>query len=1056
MGIEIRLAAFGAEARAELARLLDELRGGDPLAPATVLVPTNFVGIAARRSLAWDSERGLAGVSFSTIYRLAELLGAARLAATARRPVSTPVLAAAIRSTLEADAGVFELSREHPATEKALLAAHRALSDLEPAMLDVLAAQSPKAADVVRVHRAVQSRLAQKWYSEQDLLASATAAAVPGAPLLDGVGAVIVYLPERLTPAQRRFLQKLAGSRPVVVLAGMTGDPDVDAETVHDVGLLGELGPAQLAKTWSVPVGDRIISVSDADDEVRTVVRGVVDAARRGVPFDRMALLYGSAQPYARLLHEQLTASAVPFNGAALGSLAESLVGRTALDLLALHERDYHRADLLALLNSAPLHHNGRLAPVAAWERISRAAGVVRGAAQWDKRLAVLIADRKLELEAVRSDPERTWRVDGMEREIARTEELWSFVAQLIEELEKAAQPASWGRRCRWLRALLRRYLGGESRREAWPEQERSAAERVEAILDRLSGLDEIEKSPTLPVFTRTLELELEGGLGRQGRFGEGLLVGGLQMGVGLELDEVWVLGMAEGLLPSRPRDDSLLPDRERRVTSGALATRAQRLLEQRRHYLATLSSADPAVARRWLTFPRGDLRRSNERMPSRWLLEAAGRHEGRSIFTPDVVELTDRQWFIESPSQVAGLVATTAPASRHEYDVISTLDARREDLPLASSWLAAVDADFSRGLELIDARRSSAFTRFDGNLAGLQIAGPADSGQVVSPTRLEAWSGCPHAYLMRYVLGVQPIESPEALFALGALERGNIFHDALDKWLSEILESGDSGAPWTEAQRARLLELGEAECARLEDRGLVGGAVRWRYDRRVILADLDELVDRDNARCAASGIRAAASEMGFGLPGSSFETLEFPLADGRTLNFRGSADRVDVTSVGEVVVIDYKTGSDYAFKGLSEDNPDLGGTKLQLPIYAAVARREFGQPDSAVIAAYWFITTRRQFNMVELPLTGDVAERIDEVLTTIADGIAGGIFPQHPDPEGFRLFTACRYCDPDDLGTRDRRRDWERKAAAPELRNYLRLADPDRAELYDAGAPQR
>jgi ATP-dependent helicase/nuclease subunit B len=251
--------------------------------------------------------------------------------------------------------------------------------------------------------------------------------------------------------------------------------------------------------------------------------------------------------------------------------------------------------------------------------------------------------------------------------------------------------------------------------------------------------------------------------------------------------------------------------------------------------------------------------------------------------------------------------------------------------------------------------------------------------------------------------------------------------------------------------QLRRLLELGSLECQRLEDRGLVGGSVRWRFERRAILGNLAALLERDNERRRSEKVRAVASELGFGLPGSKHEALDYPLSDGRALSFRGSADRVEVGPDGVLGVIDYKTGSDFAFKGLSEENPDLHGKKLQLPVYAAAARRAFGQPDGAVWAAYWFVTAKRDFKLIELPLTKPVADRLDEVLRTIVDGIAAGVFPPHPVEEKFSLFTACPYCDPDDLGTRDRRRDWDRKAAAPELRSYLRLADPDRAARYDA-----
>ncbi len=127
------------------------------------------------------------------------------------------------------------------------------------------------------------------------------------------------------------------------------------------------------------------------------------------------------------------------------------------------------------------------------------------------------------------------------------------------------------------------------ARRAAWPEQERQAADKVEAALERLAGLDAVEDTPGLDVFRRTLELELDADLGRVGRLGDGILMGHVGLGLGLDLDRVFVCGLAEGTFPTRVRDDSLLPDAERRATGGALALRASRVDDDQRRFLAAL-----------------------------------------------------------------------------------------------------------------------------------------------------------------------------------------------------------------------------------------------------------------------------------------------------------------------------------------------------------------------------------------------------------------------------------------------------------------------------------
>src|SRR3954469_21364466 len=163
--------AYGPAATESLHRVVAAAKAGDPLAPVTVVVPTNYVGVAARRLLGrrglgrvTDNGDGVAGVTFLTGFRLAELLGAPKLAAAHRRPVSTPVLAATVRAVLADAPGRFRPVAGHPATEAALVAAHRELSTLDDAALDALVRTGPRAADVVRISRRVRAALAPDWY----------------------------------------------------------------------------------------------------------------------------------------------------------------------------------------------------------------------------------------------------------------------------------------------------------------------------------------------------------------------------------------------------------------------------------------------------------------------------------------------------------------------------------------------------------------------------------------------------------------------------------------------------------------------------------------------------------------------------------------------------------------------------------------------------------------------------------------------------------------------------------------------------------------------------
>ncbi len=236
MPIELKPVPYGAQAARALHAAVVTAKAGDALAPVTVVVPTNYVGVAARRLLGsgvlgrvTEGGDGVAGVTFLTAFRLGELLGAPKLAAAHRRPVSIPVPRPGVRAVLADAPGRFRPVAEHPATEAALVAAHRELSNLDDAALDALVRTGARAADVVRISRRVRASLAADWYDERDLMDAAAAEVTAGAPLLADLGALVVFLPQELSTPAAALLRALATRVPVTVVAGTTGDTRADA-----------------------------------------------------------------------------------------------------------------------------------------------------------------------------------------------------------------------------------------------------------------------------------------------------------------------------------------------------------------------------------------------------------------------------------------------------------------------------------------------------------------------------------------------------------------------------------------------------------------------------------------------------------------------------------------------------------------------------------------------------------------------------------------------------------------------------------------------------------
>ena len=900
-----------------------------------------------------------------------------------------------------------------------------------------------------------RSRLEAEWYDEEDLIDAAIQVLSTDDSATSSLGKVIVYLPERLSLHGARLLRTIAERGDVVVLAGTTGDPGADADVAVSVQRLngaeaganpGQLDPLSVVGKYRT----RIVTASDCDEEVREAVRAVIDATLAGTPLDRVAILHTSPEPYARLAHEQLSAAGIRFNGSAVMPLTARVAGRTLLQMLQLLEGDFRREDVFAWLAGAPLRAQGHGIPVTAWERLSRQAGVVSGRTHWDQFLETLAVDLDGEAARAEADPDAPpWRAESDRREAERARGLREFVLNVIDDLTEAKdRRGTWGDTAAWARHHLDELLGGERRRTRWPLAEQKAAERVERALDRLACLDSVEESVSLDVFTRTLELELESDLGRVGRMGEGVLVGSIDMGVGLDLDLVVVLGLAEGLCPSPTHDDSLLPDHEREAAAGELPLRSWRVERQHRQLLAALAGA----THQELCVPRGDLRRNIQRVPSRWILQIARAIDGEEWWSEKLLG-AERVWLKQVASFDAGLRGMGFPASAQEHRLRSLMAQGTARID-SSSVDAIGDATLRAGAEVVRARHSDRFTRFDGNLAGLAVPSPAEF--IASATRLEVWAVCPYAYFLRNVLRVDEVESPEDQLQISPRDWGSLIHQALEDFITEVLaRHSEDGLrpprPWSDTDRALMAEIGERVCDHYESHGLTGRPVFWQRDKKHVVADLERFLKLDSAHRIELGIWPVAAELAFGVPNSELGPVSLSLPDGRSVEFRGYADRVDVGADGTIHVVDYKTGRPDDYSKLSEDNPDDLGRRLQLAVYGQAARMLVGTPDAEVRAEYWFVSTKGAFRRIGYSVTPDVLARVGKTVGMIVAGIEAGVFPNHPTASSTNPWVECVFCDPDGLGVVELRRQLDRKQSDLGLALFRNLVDPP--ELVDLDA---
>lgn len=1049
---------YGRAAAQLLRERLSAAKADDPLHPVSVLVPTNYVSVSTRRLLAGGvlgpvtaRGDGIAGLTLLTVYRLAELLGAPALAAEGRRPVSTPLIGAAVRQVLRDAPGIFAPVIDHPSTEEALVRAHRELSELTPSSLTTLERQGRRAADVVRIHRAVRARLEAGWYEEADLMAAAHRAVLAGSPVLDDLGTVLIYLPEELSMPAASLLRALSDATAVEVIAGMTGVAAADAAVVTSLRRLGVEPPA--TQVGAPPRVDEIVSVSDAEEEVRSAIDRVIAAARDGMALERMAILYPSAEPYARIVGEQLASAGITYNGAAVRPPADRLVGRWLLDLLDLRNRDFDRPSVMGLLTSAPVvDRTGRWIPAGAWERITRDAGIVGGRGEWSSRLERYAGEQQRRADEPAEDAP-VWLAERSRDNAERARRLSGTVGSLISALDQAARLRRWSDLSAWCNRMIARWI--ERRRDRWPQVEVDAAERVEAALDRLAGLDAAEPDTDLATFRRALGLELDDDLGRVGELGRGVLTGPPSSALGVDLDLAVVLGLAEGVAPTRPREDSLLPDAERRAVAAELRPRDERVGIEHRHLLAALAGAS---RRRVLIQPRGDLRRSVERAPSRWLLDAVEQLDGSGA--PRA--LPHRAPWLDLVPSFAGRVRRTAfPATPQEYGLraLSEVPTGRgvgAGVALLSHPVVSADPRLRRAIDLIRQRTTGDFGRFTGRLGphAASLVADVTRHRVTSATVLESWLSCPHAYLLQHVLRVKPVENPEELLRITPLDQGSLVHDVLDRWLSDLLEQPlpAARAAWPQAARDLMGTIAADATRDAQERGITGHPLLWRRDRHRLLTDFDAFVGQDDQRRGKDELTPTATELGFGLAPDAPDAavLRIDLGDGRELRLSGRIDRVDIAADGAVFVADYKTGGTWRYRELGEESPLASGDKLQLPIYGLAIRDT--HPDApGVHTEYWFVSHKGEWKRIGYRLTDAVVEQLKRVLRVVVDGIEGGLFPMRP-PAGasYGGYIECVFCDPDGLGASDHFREWERIRTDPALRDYLAAVDPEALAAAD------
>ena len=734
------------------------------------------------------------------------------------------------------------------------------------------------------------------------------------------------------------------------------------------------------ARSASYDVGSeqRVHFVSSPGEsrECVEVARAVLDAARSGVAFDRMAVLVRAVDNYRSFIEEALERAAIPAHYAA-GVRRPAPEGRAFALLLrcadsGLSVRRFAEYLSLGVMPRAE-QSAGPLVSPRYWERLLLQAQVGGKSAHWAEKLDHLRTRWHEELQLVAADDAER---DARQRRIDALQSLQDFALPVLSAIEALPQRASFDHYREQLSALAALALGKPG--------------EVQALLTELSPLDHAqlgrrELVQLLAPHLHSLIVPSEGsGAGK-------LQVLPIEEARGRSFERVFVVGLAEKLMPPRLREDPLLPDDVRARVSPLLARMPERVANER---LALRIAVAAAREHLHLSFPRFDAEQGRPRVPSFYGLEILEAVDGR---LPAWSELGER-----ASHGAAARLGWPAPDDPEraidaaEYDLATIARARGAG---ALRYLVATNPHLARALRF-RARRweLQKFVAADGFIVSEDSARELLRDYLAehrhSPSALEQLAVCPYRFYLRSIVRVAGPDRAASVAALDARERGVLFHQLLHETLSELAVSDAPRALDVEAAQTVL----DSVLTRLRAERSARDPQRARLvelELRSLRLDLEGFL-RDQAQHGEWVPRA--SELRFG-EATAISVAGLPVS--------GAIDLVEQSSApgsGEnpqLRATDFKTGGmhDALERGRhGRRSITAGGLVLQPLLYALALEQVF--PEAQVHAGRLYYCTRKEHYesyVVELN------ERTREIATRLAqyanDMLSQGFLPAAPDP---------------------------------------------------------
>jgi CRISPR/Cas system-associated exonuclease Cas4 (RecB family) len=916
-------------------------------------------------------------------------------------------------------------------------------------------------ADIGRLLERVESDLDAASIADRAALFRLAADACPTAGRWAGLPLLLLDIPLE-SRAERAFVAALVARSPQTLATFPDGDDRARAAWAA-LGAAVDQAPDSAGKDSDLAhlrrhifrlerpparsrAGDvRLFSAPGEGREAVEIVRRLLDEAEAGVPFDEMAVFLRSPQSYIGLLEHACARGLVPayFDR---GTRRPDPAGRALVALIscAVEGLSAKRFDEYLSLGQVPPAPNAIRPPVNVapqdevyrefpdddsaaeqsepeetvpppdsddeavvagtlrspwkWEELIVESAIVGGRsrmdgkARWRRRLDGLANDFRYRIAALEREEPESARIAAFERDLKNLSHLRAFALPLVDELAEWPERAKWGEWLDRFSALAGRALKHPVR-----------VLQVLADLRPMAEVGPVTLEETRDVLRdRLVTLDWNPPTRRYGM----VFIGTPHQARGRAFRVVFVPGLAERVVPQRPREDPLLVDERREQIDADLVNQKIRGHAER---LLLKIAIGAARERLYLSYPRLDVGEARARVPSFYALDVMRAITGS---VPD-----HRALAAEAAEEAGANLGWPAPA-----DAGRAIDDLEHDLASLKPLLDSHDPAAVKGhahylLGLNEALRRSVISRW---ARGRSVWSDSDGLVRVTPgvaqaleksrlgrrpyslSALQRFAVCPYQFLLATIYRMRPWEEPEPLLRMDPLTRGSLFHKVQAEFFRELdhtraLPVTSESLSAAVATLDRVIDRVSAEYAEK----LAPAIERvWRDEIADLRRDLGIWVRRLTDE---KDWEPAFFEFSFGLhdEGRDPRSLKDPITvDGRFI-LHGSVDLIERHRDLDVLrITDHKTGRNRSNRDLIVD----GGKVLQPVLYSAAIEQGLGK--KVVSGRLFYCTTVGGFAAHDIQINDYTRGQGLQVLSIVDRAVEDGFLPAVPAER------SCTWCD--------------------------------------------